>query len=583
MSSAGISIGLQLGTQPPLSATRAFLLGARAMRLDSVMLIDHFQKVFPSAIWDQELTWLAARRPTPHEFFDYQVLLGYLASRVERMRLGVGVTESIRRHPVLIARAMMTLSHLTKRAPILGIGAGERMNIDPYRLDFAHPVTRLEEALQIVRLCLSVRGPITFCSKYFRLDRATVDLKPATGRVPEIWIAGHGPRMLALTGRYGDGWYPTAVVSPHEYADKLATVRTAARAAGRNPAAVTPALHRFMVIAATEREARAPRGPRSRVGSGLQIRGRLRTLGHRSGGAVTSGVRIPQRLGQAPSPTLPADHNATSVDAGAAAKADLQDAAGDDPGVGDQVDHSTADILGLQPGQRYRVGFHHAAHQIVGNVVTSSRLHHRCLGGCRADDVDRDAFFGDLQRHRLGQSDDTPFGGVVCGEFGDAHSPAHRGCHHDPAVALAPHHRNGRPQSMKRAFQIGVHQLLPHLIADFIQRPGADDAGIGHRDVQAAQVVERLLHRGANLVGVANVEGDRQAPPAQLFDSLGRVVQLLLGAKRIAQVRHRRGHIADDDVRPFGRQGQGVCTPLPSSPAGDEGHASIQGTHSRLG
>ncbi len=256
-SGSGISVGLQVGTQPPLSALRAFLLGARAMRLDSVMVIDHFQNVFPSVIWDKELTWLATQRPTPHEFFDYQVLFGYLASRVGRMRLGVGVTEPIRRHPILIAQAMMTLSHLTKRAPILGIGAGERMNIDPYGLNPSEPVGRLEEALQVIRLCLSAHGPITFSGKHYRLDRATVDLKPAPGKAPEIWVAGHGPRMLQLTGRYGDGWYPTAVVSPREYAAKLATVRAAAAEAGRNAAAITPALHRFMVVAASEREARA--------------------------------------------------------------------------------------------------------------------------------------------------------------------------------------------------------------------------------------------------------------------------------------------------------------------------------------
>ncbi len=253
----GIAVGLQLGTQPPLSVTRAALLGARAMRLDSVLLIDHFQNVFPSVIWDEELTWLAAQRPTPHEFFDYQVLLGHLASRVGRLRLGVGVTEPIRRHPVLIAQAMMTLSHLTKRAPILGIGAGERMNLDPYGLDASTPVSRLDEAVQIIRMCLSQQGPITFSGKHFRLERATMDLKPARGRVPEIWIAAHGPRMLELTGRCGDGWYPTAVVSPQEYAAKLATVRGAALEAGRNPAAITPALHRFTVIGATEQEARA--------------------------------------------------------------------------------------------------------------------------------------------------------------------------------------------------------------------------------------------------------------------------------------------------------------------------------------
>lgn len=252
-----MSVGLQIGTQPPLNATRAFVLGARAMRLDSVMLVDHFQNVFPTAIWDQELTWLATQRPTPHEFFDYQVLLGYLASRVGRMRLGVGVTEPIRRHPVLIAQSMATLSHLTARAPILGIGAGERMNLDPYGLEHSDPVTRLAEALQVIRMCLSSSGPITFAGRYFRLDRATMDLKPARGKVPEIWVAAHGSRMLELAGRYGDGWYPTTIVSPREYADKLAEVRRAATEAGREPATITPALHRFMVVASTESEARA--------------------------------------------------------------------------------------------------------------------------------------------------------------------------------------------------------------------------------------------------------------------------------------------------------------------------------------
>lgn len=257
MKHSGIAVGLQIGTQPPLSASRAFVHGARAMRLDSLMLIDHFQNVFPTVIWDKELTWLAAQRPTPHEFFDYQVLFGYFATRVGRMRLGVGVTEPIRRHPVLIAQSMMTLSHLTSRAPILGIGAGERMNLDPYGFDHSEPVARLEEALQVIRLCFSASGPITFSGKHYRLDEATMDLKAAPGKIPEIWVAGHGPRMLELTGRYGDGWYPTAVVSPQDYETKLARVRSAAVAAGRNPAAITPALHRFMVIARSESEARA--------------------------------------------------------------------------------------------------------------------------------------------------------------------------------------------------------------------------------------------------------------------------------------------------------------------------------------
>jgi phthiodiolone/phenolphthiodiolone dimycocerosates ketoreductase len=255
--SRSIALGLQLGTQPPMAAIRSYLLYARALRLDSLMVIDHFQNVFPTAVWDERFSWLAAQRPSPHELYDYQVLLGYLAPRVGRLRLGVGVTEAVRRHPVLIAQAMLTLSHLTRRAPILGIGAGERLNIDPYGLDFTHPVGRLEEALQIIRMCLTSRGPISFTGKHFQLDGAVMDLKAPPGRTPEIWVAGHGPRMLRLTGQYGDGWYPTSVVSPEEYATKLDVVRTAARDAGRDPAAITPALHRFLVVGETDDEVRA--------------------------------------------------------------------------------------------------------------------------------------------------------------------------------------------------------------------------------------------------------------------------------------------------------------------------------------
>jgi phthiodiolone/phenolphthiodiolone dimycocerosates ketoreductase len=227
------------------------------MRLDLVMVIDHLQNTFPSAIWDEELTWIAGQRFTPHELFDYQVLLGHLAARAGKLRIGVGVTDPIRRHPVLIAQAMLTLSHMTRRPPILGIGAGERMNIDPYGLDFTEPAGKLEEALQIIRMCLSSQGLVDFEGKHYRLDGARMDLEAPEGKTPEVWIAGHGPRMLRLTGTYGDGWYPTMVVSPEEYATMLDVVRAAARGAERDPIEITPALHRFVVIGSTEQETRA--------------------------------------------------------------------------------------------------------------------------------------------------------------------------------------------------------------------------------------------------------------------------------------------------------------------------------------
>ena len=189
MANPRIATGVLAPISLPMSVIRMQAAMARVYRLDSLFVYDHFQEVFPSALWDRDFTWFARRVPSPHALFEYQTLLGSLAARAGRMQLGVSVTEPIRRHPVLIAQAALTLAHLTKRALILGIGSGERMNIEPYGLPGTHPVDRLEEALQIIRRCFTSHGPIDFAGKHFRLEGAVMDLQPPPGRTPEIWIA----------------------------------------------------------------------------------------------------------------------------------------------------------------------------------------------------------------------------------------------------------------------------------------------------------------------------------------------------------------------------------------------------------
>lgn len=251
-----LTIGLTVGTQPPLSRVRALTRMARLFRYDVAWVIDHFLGFFPNSIWDKDFSWLAKPGHSPHEFYDYQVLLGYLARHAGRVQLGVGVTEPVRRHPVLIAQSFMTLAHMTRRPPILGIGAGEAENTVPYGLDFSTPVSRLEEALQVVRLCFESEGPFDFEGRHFALRDAVLDLRPPPGRRPRIWIAAHRPRMLALTGRYGDGWYPTFPFTPAEYESSLGEIAAAATAAGRDATAIVPAWQSLAVLARTERAAR---------------------------------------------------------------------------------------------------------------------------------------------------------------------------------------------------------------------------------------------------------------------------------------------------------------------------------------
>jgi phthiodiolone/phenolphthiodiolone dimycocerosates ketoreductase len=251
-----ITVGLHAPPKPPVYTLRAMVYAARVLRLDSFTIWDHFQDLFPEAIWGTDFSWLARDSESPHEMFDYQTILGYLAAHAGRLRLGVTVTEPVRRHPVLLAQAMLTLAHVSKKAPILGIGSGEAENIVPYGLPFDQPVGRLEEALQILRLCFDGQGPMDFTGKHFRLDHAFMDLRIPKGRKPRIWVAAHGPRMLRLAGQYGDGWYPTAIATPDVYGAGLTAVRDAAAKAGRDPERVLPAFQPHIVVAPSMEEAR---------------------------------------------------------------------------------------------------------------------------------------------------------------------------------------------------------------------------------------------------------------------------------------------------------------------------------------
>ena len=250
-----MKVGIGVGSQPPFANAKRMARIARIMRLDSLWTVDHWVGFMPRSIWTKDLSHLASPRGAD-AFFDWQVLMGALADRVGNVQLGVGVTEPIRRHPVLLAQAAMTLSHMTRKSPILGIGSGEAENIIPYGLDFSKPVAQLEEALQIIRLCFESDHTFDYEGTYFTLDRAIMDTRPKRGNEPLIWVAAHGPRMLRIAGKYADGWLPALPLKPTDYESKLRAIHQAGTAAGRDMSAFTGAMSLFFIVAPTKELAR---------------------------------------------------------------------------------------------------------------------------------------------------------------------------------------------------------------------------------------------------------------------------------------------------------------------------------------
>jgi len=223
---------------------------------DAIWWADHLLHWFPQSIWSPDLVPQAATQGSPHVWFDPFPVVAAAAGATSEIRLGVGVTDVVRRHPATLAQTALTLDHLTRGRFILGLGTGESLNLAPYGLANRRPLARLEEGITIIRLLFEDAGPVSFDGDFFRLEGAAMGLRPFGESPPPIWVAAHRPRGLALVGRLADGWLPLAT-DPDTYPGMLAAIRRAAVQAGRSPDAVTPGLYARCVLAETEDDARA--------------------------------------------------------------------------------------------------------------------------------------------------------------------------------------------------------------------------------------------------------------------------------------------------------------------------------------
>jgi phthiodiolone/phenolphthiodiolone dimycocerosates ketoreductase len=203
---------------------------------------------WPDSIWTPEFTDLAVASPSPHRHLDGLAVAAAAGVLTKNVPIATTVVDTVRRHPSLLAQTALTLDHLSKGRFILGLGSGETENTVPYGFDFSKPVSRFEESLKVIRLLWESDGPVNFEGQFYHLHHARLDTEPYEGRFPRIWIGANGPRMLDITGRYADGWWPAGAWTPEEYGAKLAAIRLAAEKAGRDPMAITAANTNFCLI-----------------------------------------------------------------------------------------------------------------------------------------------------------------------------------------------------------------------------------------------------------------------------------------------------------------------------------------------
>ena len=156
-------------------------------------------------------------------------LLTMAAERTTTMKLGHFVTNPGIREPTVTASAYATLHDISGGRMVMGIGRGDSsrrvVGLRPVR------VAEFERACRMIKDLMNGRK-VDWNGKELELAWARRDL-------PEIpmWIAGYGPKALAVAGRVGDGVI-IQLADPHIIQWIMETARRAAETEGRDPSAL---------------------------------------------------------------------------------------------------------------------------------------------------------------------------------------------------------------------------------------------------------------------------------------------------------------------------------------------------------
>lgn len=164
--------------------------------------------------------------------------LSALAEATRRVDLGTLVTCNSFRNPALLAKMAVTLDEVSHGRLILGIGAGwNRPEYDAFGFPYDHRVSRLEEALQIIRP-LFKEGRVDFEGKYYQARNC--EIRPPGPRAcgPPLMVGGFGKRMLSLTAQYADLWNTGYLGLPETLNQPRSELLEACREAGRDPASL---------------------------------------------------------------------------------------------------------------------------------------------------------------------------------------------------------------------------------------------------------------------------------------------------------------------------------------------------------
>ncbi|MHB8395535.1 MAG: TIGR03619 family F420-dependent LLM class oxidoreductase [Candidatus Dormibacteria bacterium] len=213
---------------------RRWITTAEEFGFDSLWVTDHLLRA--SAMY--ATSWL-----------EPLATLAYAAAVTQQVRLGTGVLLLPYRQPVLLAKELATIQHLSAGRLILGVGTGwSPAEMRAMGTTVAVRGKRTDEVLEATRALLSGQS-VDFHGSFFQFDGVTID--PRAEEIP-IWVGGGSqvahsasverPVLAPAVARRianSDGWFIRPTAAPEQILADWETLQPYIAAAGRRPEDLT--------------------------------------------------------------------------------------------------------------------------------------------------------------------------------------------------------------------------------------------------------------------------------------------------------------------------------------------------------
>jgi probable F420-dependent oxidoreductase len=158
--------------------------------------------------------------------YDLFVALTHAAAATSRLRIGSGICLVIERDPIITAKEVASVDHLSGGRFEFGVGAGwNREEMANHGTDPRRRMRIMQERIEAMK-AIWTQDEASYAGEFVNFDRIWSWPKPAQRPHPPVLVGGVGPTVLDRVLAFGDAWFPN--YGPDNLLDRVHELRSRA-------------------------------------------------------------------------------------------------------------------------------------------------------------------------------------------------------------------------------------------------------------------------------------------------------------------------------------------------------------------